>query len=195
MKTWIFAGLFAGLILSAGCSQTRQSEPKRTAVEELLLSRAADKALSGADFQMLRGKKVFLSDKYMKATDQEYALGAMRDYMSIAGALLVDAAGDAEVIVEARSGGLSIDSGNSLVGIPEVPFPIPAAGTLVTPEAPLYKSDKQHSVAKLALLAYDAETRKHLFSTGALIGKSHHHYYRFLGFFDWTATDLPEKRL
>lgn len=193
MKIWMYAGVVAGLMVTAGCTQTRQSEPKRTAVEELLISRAADKALSEADFQLLRGKKVFLSDKYFDSTDKEYALGAMRDYMSIAGAMLVDAAGDAEVIVEARSGGLSIDSGNSLVGVPQIPFPIPAAGTLVTPEAPLYKSDRQYSFAKLALLAYDAKTRKHLFSTGALIGKSHHHYYRFFGFFDWTVTDLPEK--
>jgi len=191
----MFAGLVASLICTGGCTRTRQSEPKRTAVEELLLSRAADKALSGADFQLLRGKKVFLSEKYFNSTDKEYALGAMRDYMSIAGALLVDAADDAEVIIEARSGGLSIDSGSSLVGIPEVPFPIPAAGTLVTPEASLYKAERQYSVAKLALLAYEAKTRKHLFSTGALIGKSHHHYYRILGFFNWTATDLPEKSL
>lgn len=193
MKTWMFTGLAAGLILTAGCTQTRQTEPKRTAVEELLLSRAADHALSTADFSVLRDRKIYLSDKYFNATDKEYALGAVRDYMSIAGVLLVDAPGDADVIVEARSGALSIDSGKSLIGIPEIPFPIPAAGTLVTPEAPLYKAERQYSVAKLALLAYDAKTRKHVLSTGALVGKSHHHYYRILGFFDWTATDLPEK--
>lgn len=180
-------------LFAAGCTQTRQSEPKRTAVEELLLSRAADHALANADLALLKGKKVFLQEKYFEAVDSGYVLGAVRDFMSLAGALLVDAAGDADVIVEARSGALSIDSGNSLVGIPEVPFPIPAAGTLVTPEAPLFKAERQFSVAKLALLAYDAKSRKHLFSTGTLIGKSHHHYYRILGFFRWVATELPEK--
>lgn len=181
------------LVLVAGCTQTRQSEPKRTAVEELLLSRAADHALATADFGLLKNKKVYLEEKYFEATDGKYALAAVRDFMSLAGGLLVDAAGEADVIVEARSGALSIDSGNSLVGIPEVPFPIPAAGTLVTPEAPFFKADRQFSVAKLALLAYDAKTRKHLFSTGTLVGKSHHHYFRVLGFFRWVDTELPEK--
>lgn len=180
-------------LLSLGCTQTRQTEPKRTAVEELLLSRAADHALANADFALLDGRKVFLEEKYFEATDAKYALGAVRDFMSLAGALLVDSAVDADVIIEARSGALSIDSGQSLVGIPEVPFPIPGAGSLVFPEAPFFKSERQYSIAKLALLAYDAKTRKHLFSTGTLIGKSHHHYYKVLGFFRWVSTELPAK--
>lgn len=189
-KTWIPA---LATLLAIGCTQTRQTEPKRTAVEQLLISRAADHALANADFALLKDRKVYLEEKYFDATDGKYALGAVRDFMSLAGALLVDSAADAEVIVEARSGALSIDSGQSLVGLPEVPFPIPAAGTLVTPEAPFFKAERQFSVAKLALLAYDAKTRKHLFSTGTLVGKSHHHYYRILGFFRWVDTELPEK--
>ena len=177
-----------------GCVQTRQSEPKRTAVEELLISRAADHALASADLGLLKSKKVFLEEKYFESTDKPYVLGAVRDFMSLAGALLVDGKEDADLIVEARSGALSIDSGASLVGFPEMPIPIPFSGTLQSPEVPFYKADRQYSVAKIALFAYDAKTRKHEFSTGTLIGKSHHHYYKVLGLINWTSSELPEKR-
>jgi hypothetical protein len=178
----------------AGCVETRQSEPKRTAVEELLISRAADHALSTADFAGLKDKKVFLEEDYYESNDKAYVLGAIRDFMSLSGALLVDDRKEADIIVEARSGALSIDSGESLVGFPEMPVPIPFSGTFRTPEVPFYKADRQYSVAKLALLAYDARTRRHVFSTGTLIGRSYHHFFKFFGFINWTSTELPEKR-
>ncbi|HIL69788.1 MAG TPA: arylsulfatase [Verrucomicrobia bacterium] len=99
----------------------------------------------------------------------------------------------AQIIVEPRAGALSIDSGRSLVGIPSLPIPIPFAGAVTSPELSLYTADRQYSVAKIALLAYDAETRKHRFSTGPLEGQSYHHFYRFLGFFNWKSTDIQEK--
>jgi hypothetical protein len=184
------AGLLA--VLTAGCVQTRQSEPKRTAVEERLLSRAADHALASADFAPLKDRKVYLDQTYYESTDKPYVLGAIRDFMSLAGALLMDERGEAEIIVEARSGALSIDSGSSLVGLPEMPVPIPLSGTVTSPEVPFYKAERQYSVAKLALLAYDAKTRKHVFSSGTLMGRSHQHYYRILGIINWTSSELPK---
>ncbi len=180
-------------LLASGCVQTRQTEPKRTAVEQLLLSRAADHSLATANLTELKGKKVYLDEQYYFSEDPKYVLGAIRDFISLAGGLLVDNREDAEIIVEARSGALSIDSGSSLVGLPETPIPVPFAGTFKTPEVPFYKAERQFSVSKLALLAYDAKTRRHVFSTGTLIGKSYHHNYKIFGFFRWTATELPEK--
>jgi len=173
---------------------TRQSEPKRTAVEQLLLSNAADSALADIDVSSLNGKKVFLEEKYFESEDKPYVLGAIRELISAGGGLLQSDAGAADVIVEARSGALSIDSGNSLVGLPEMPVPIPLSGTVVSPEVPFYKVDRQYGVARIALLAYDAKTRQHVLSTGSQAGYSHHHYYRILGFIKWTSTSLPEKK-
>ncbi len=184
----------AGLaLLVAGCVQTRQTHPKRTAVEQLLISRAADHALAQANLTELKGKKVYLEEQYYFSDDSKYVLGTIRDFISLVGGLLVDSSDESEIIVEARSGALSIDSGESLVGFPEIPVPIPLAGTLTSPEVPFYKAQRQFSVAKLALLAYDTKSRKHLFSTGTLVGNSHHHYFKVLGFFQWTNTELPEK--
>ncbi len=186
--------LAAGALLAAGCVVTRQSEPKRTAVEQLLLSNAADDALSEIDLSSLNGKAVHLEEKYFDSEDKMYVLGAIRELISAAGGKLAAKPEDAEVIVEARSGALSIDSGSSLVGIPEMPVPIPLSGTVVSPEVPFYKADRQFGVARIALLAYDAKNRQHLLSTGAKPGYSHHHYFRILGFIKWTSTSLPEKK-
>lgn len=190
------AGWGMGILLSLGCGcvQTNISQPKRTAVEQLLLSRAADNALSRLDLSTLNGKKVYFEEKYIDAQDELYVMSSIRDLISYSGGRLVEKAEEADVIVEGRTGALSIDSGESLVGFPEMPVPIPLSGTFVSPEVPFYKSERQFSVAKIALYAYEAESREHRFSTGPLLGKSHHHYYKLLGFIRWIRTDLPSKK-
>lgn len=183
------------LLMNSGCVQTKTSEPKRTAVEQLLLSRAADLAFANVDLTALKTRRVYFQEKYFESEDKAYVLGTIRNEISKAGGLLVDKPEDSQIIIEARSGALSIDSANSLIGIPEMPVPIPLAGNFVTPEVPFYKAEKQYSTAKIALFAYDTETRDHIASSGSLVGQSHNHFYRILGFIRWTSTDLPEKQL
>ena len=95
-------------------------------------------------------------------------------------------------MVEARSGGLSIDAGDSLIGIPQSGLPIPLAGTLQIPELALYKANHQNSTAKLALLAYETKSREHYYSSGPMLGKAYHKYYKLLGIVQWNKTDIPE---
>lgn len=186
-------GMFL-LAVICGCTQTRTSEPSRTAVEQLLLSRAADLSIAKVDFSTLAGRKVFLEDRYLEAIDKLYVIGALREGVSKAGGKLQDARDSAEVIVEARSGALSIDSNKSLLGLPELPVPIPLAGTLVSPEVPFFRESKQYSIAKIAVLAYSADSRDYLFSSGPSIGESFHHYFSLLGWVQWNSSGLPEKQ-
>ena len=99
---------------------------------------------------------------------------------------------EAEIIVEARSGGLGIDTRTSLFGIPEIPIPIPMVGTIATPEIALYKAELHDSTGKFVLLAYDNKTGGFIHSTGPLAGKAYFNYYKVLGFFNWRSTDIPE---
>jgi hypothetical protein len=105
----------------------------------------------------------------------------------------MSAASNSEIIIEARSGGLSIDARSSLVGAPQTGLPIPLSGTLSIPELAFYKSERQNAIAKLALLAYSTDTREHVFSSGPMLGKSYNKYYKILGLIQWTSTDIPEK--
>src|SRR5687768_12152509 len=140
-----------GAILLSGCVQTRITEPKRSAVEQLLLSTAADEALEKIDFSKFAGRKAFVDVTYFEAHDEHYVISGIRDALSKAGALLVADAKEADMVVEARSGALSTDSSSSVVGMPSLPLPVPMSGTLLTPEIALYKSQKQLSTAKIAL--------------------------------------------
>jgi hypothetical protein len=190
MRWWVF--LWVPLV--SGCLQTRTTEPQRTAVEQLLLSTAADRGLQRVHWGMFTEKKVFVDTNYFESYDRAYVLGTLRDLLSMNGALLATNANDAEIIVEPRSGAFSTDSSSSLVGMPSLPIPIPWSGTFRTPELYLSKTEKIFSTAKIALLAYEQKSRKHFYSSGPLVGRATHKYYKFLGYISITRTDIPEKK-
>ena len=186
--------VIAAALWVAGCAQTNLTSPSRSATEQLLLSTAADRAMQAASLSIFDGKKVYLDASYFDSYDAKNAIGTIRDALSQAGARLEPNATNCEIIVEARSGALSIDEADTLIGMPSTGLPIPLAGTLNIPEIAVYKSQRQFSVAKLALLAYSNQTREHYFSSGSMLGKSYNKYYKFLGFITFTRTDIPEKK-
>jgi hypothetical protein len=71
---------------------------------------------------------------------------------------------------------------------------MPFAGAVSLPEVALFKSEKQYSIAKIAILAYERESRKHVASSGPLIGRANIKYYKFLGYIGYTKTTIPEKK-
>ena len=175
-----------------GCHSLEVTTPKRSAAEQLLLSTAVDHALTNVNLKPLEGRRVFVDEGYFEGYDDQYALGAIREMISRQGALLVESPAEAQSIVEVRSGGLGIDKRTTLFGIPEIAIPVPLAGTVVTPEIALYKSLKADAVGKMALFAYDRESREFEHATGSMAGTSKFHHYKFLGFINWRITDIPE---
>lgn len=186
--------LTLGLLALAGCSTEVTTNPARSVTEQLLISTAADRAINSVSLTQVLHQKVFVDGTYFDSYDSKYVIGAIRDALSRAGAKLVSAASNSDIIVEARSGGLSIDNGSTLIGIAQTGLPIPLAGTLNIPELALYKATRQKSIAKLALLAYSTHTLDHVFSTGPMVGKSYNTNYKLLFIIQWTATDIPQKK-
>lgn len=184
--------VFAAFLLG-GCTTNKVSEPPRTATEQLLLSTAADHALQSAmPPGMFANRKVFLDAAYFDSYDPKYVIGAVRDALSRSGALLENTATDSDIIVEIRSGALSIDTSDTFFGVPSIPVPIPLTTTLTTPEVPIYKSHTERSVAKFALLALARGSRAHIYSSGPLDGKAYEKSH-LLFFVSWARTDVPEK--
>lgn len=180
-------------LLAAGCATTDETNPPRSVSEQLLLSTAADRAMANGDLSVFNGKKVYFDASYFDSYDSKYALGEIRDALSSAGALLVDDLTNSDIIVQPRSGGLSTDSSDSLVGIPKMGLPVPLSGSLAIPEVPFYKSAKQHSIAKFELLAYDTKTRQHFYSSGPLVGRAYNNNHAIF-FISWNTSDIPEKQ-
>lgn len=178
----------------AGCTTQKTSTTARTATEQLLLSTATDHALETIGVGMFAGRPVYLDGTYFDSYDSKYVMGTVRDALSRAGARVTDTLTNADVVVEVRSGALAIDESDTLFGLPSLGVPIPLAGTIQTPELAFYKSSKQNSVAKFALLAYTRQGRAHVYSSGPLDGKSFDKHSRIF-FVSWHRTDVPEKEL
>ena len=188
------AFLLLAMLLMTGCSTSQMTNPPRSVTEQLLLSTAMDRALTNGNFSFVAGKRVFLDNTYFDSYDAKYMMGDIRDALSRAGARMVDDMTNSDIIVQPRSGGLSIDDNETLVGVPKTAAPVPLAGAVSLPEIALYKSDTQHSIAKIALLAYETKSRLHVYSSGGMDGKSYNKYYKVLGFLSWTRTDIPDKK-
>ena len=145
-------------LAAAACTSDRESFPPRTAMEQLLISGAVDDALRRLKLDIPAGTKIWVDAGNFDGYDQKYAVGAIRDRLLWLGAQIVADRGSAETVVEIRSGALSIEDTDSLLGIPGAQVPIPLAGSLSTPQIPLFKSGRATGVAKIGLTAYNAKT-------------------------------------
>jgi hypothetical protein len=179
----------------AGCMGTpRITDPERTAVEQLLLSTAADRALAKANLSELSGRKVFLDDSSFEGIDRGYVIGLVSHLLGEYGALTVRNVYEADVILEIASGAFSIDRADSFIGVPEFGIPIPLTGTFNTPEIALFKTVMQIGVAKFVINAYEISTGKQLLAMGPVDGKTHYTFRTVLIFFKFRTSDIPEKR-
>lgn len=140
--------ILAGL---TGCGQRTVSNTPRTAIEQLLLSGAADRALEKFELPELSGKKVFVDLSNLKSYDVEYVRVATRARFARIGAILVDKAADADYVAEVASGALAIEFKSSVVGLPSLPVPQSPIGS---PEITAYRSTEQTAIAKLLILVH-----------------------------------------
>jgi hypothetical protein len=160
------------LVVLSGCTTERESNPPRTATEQLLISTAADRAAASIALDLEPDRKCFLDATNFEGIDGKYAVAAIRSSLLKKGTRFVADQKEADTIVEIRSGALSVDKRATLVGIPSVDLPIPLAGDLGTPEIALYKSEEQEGVAKFAATAYDAKDGRFLDESRPRLGRS-----------------------
>jgi Family of unknown function (DUF6655) len=158
--------------LAAGCGTTRSSDTTRTATEQILLSNAIDQAVNGIDLEPLAGKDVFLDTERLKGTtDENYLISSLRQHMLAQGCHLMSEKNSAQYIVEARAGAVGTNSHSLLFGVPATT--LPSVGTVYPgvpssiPEIALAKTTKQAGVAKIALFAYNRETGRPVWQSGA----------------------------
>jgi len=153
--------LLVACLLLTGCVTTRQTEPQRTATEQMLLSTAADRAAAQLDFTIPKTDKVFLDASNFEGYDSKYAIGTIRDHILRQGYQLMNDKNFADAIIEIRSGALSTDEKGSLVGIPSFDVPVPLnSAPLTFPEIAIYKREDIKGIAKFAATAYGAKDGK-----------------------------------
>jgi len=186
VRLWAVA-LFASL---AACSTLSESEPARTATEQLLFSSAVDRVCDKLALQIPENSKVFVDAGYVEGTDSKYLVATLRDRILRAGGLLVAERAEADLVFEPRVGATSLDRKGTLVGLPSIPLPIPLAGNLELPELALFKRDRQQGVVKLALTTYDAKTGALRQSFAPVYGFSQRTDWAALLVINWQTNDL-----
>jgi len=159
---------------AAGCGTTKLQE----ATEQLVLSAAVDRSVSMIDFRPLAGQRVFLDTSYMQNVksptfvNANYVTSALRQQVMAAGCFLQEQKEEADIIIEPRIGTLGADDHRVTYGIPENNGLSTAASLIAQtptpsiPEIAVARRDAREGAAKIAVFAYDRETRTPLWQSG-----------------------------
>ncbi|MBC8372459.1 MAG: hypothetical protein ISS69_11030 [Phycisphaerae bacterium] len=147
---WIIAAI---ALASLGCTSRTFSTTSRTAIEQLLLTRAVDVAMVKFDMPELANKKVFIDFTNLKCYDAEYVKVAVRSRIAQIGSRLADSADDADLTVEVASGALALEYKTGVIGMPALPVPNSPAPL---PAMPFYRSTEQTAIVKLLIFVHDS---------------------------------------
>ena len=186
----------------AACGETRYSNPPRTATEQFIISTAAEHAVQEFTLTPLDERRIFIDDARVlsdakQRQDYQYMIGTLRQALLEAGARLAPAPDDADIIIEPRSGGLSIDSYEFFVGIPgDVLGPaLSGAGggniQLNQKDLALVRNVRQWGFGGLSLLAYWRDSGELVTFAGPHTGRSHVERWRFFILGGRTLSDVP----
>lgn len=200
-------------VMITGCSIEQElSRTPRTAVEQVLLTQAIERALVNMTIQLPDGVNVEVdatgleSDRSrLRMTGSDLGmtnnLGTMntpsreilyiRDTVAAElgrrGYRVRDRGKESPYLIRAMAESFGTMQGVSFFGMPAVqsvliPFALP--------ELILYRHVKQSAYARLHLDVYDYRTGEFLGSTAKLVGRSYYDQYTVLFFITWKLTDI-----
>lgn len=165
--------MVAGLVLgAAACASTTETYIGRTATEQLLIARAADRAVEGLSLPIPASASVFVDDAYFQGEGSRYAISAIRAALSDAGYRLARDKGAADAVFEVRAGALSLEQMRRVFGIPEMRIPINETFNVVSlPELSVYSHRDRTGVAEFSGFIYEAKTGAPLGAVLPMIGR------------------------
>ena len=190
-------------VFVGACTSVTVTEPPETATEQLLITTAIDNAVANMNVTIPGGTRIFVDTSFFdglgrdqKVLFPKYAMSAVREKLLRSGALLAENRQSADMIVELRTGGQSVDHNSLFVGVPSISIPIPPTFyPVTTPELAFFKRDRQTGVAKLAIVAYRQDNGAYAASSGSSFGSSNHTETQILLLFDRITSDIEPKDL
>lgn len=185
------AALLVGASLATGCATTKTSNTARTGSEQLLISSAIDRSISKVHFSDFAGYKVFVNETYLEGVDKGYLVGSIRHGILKNGGSIVASADTADIVLEARSGGIGTDSQESFVGIPGIGIP---GMPIELPEIKFASRSTQMGTAKIGLVCYDAKTGAVMGDGGKATALTHNNDSYYLGIGPFKSGTLLEQR-
>jgi hypothetical protein len=120
-------------------------------------------------------------------------VGELRAKLLLTGVRLTKERKDAEIILEVRSQGISVDHVEFMLGLPQSSvggiFTGGFAGT--TPEIDIVKRTQQHGFSSVAFIAYWSDTGEVVAASGPFVGRTIRDDYWFLGYGPRTIGNIP----
>ncbi|QDH72178.1 DUF6655 family protein [Brevundimonas sp. M20] len=154
-----FALLPVALMGLTACASTSETYPSRSATEQLLIARAADRAVEGLTLPIPAGSRVFVDDTYFRAESSPYAVSAIRNALSDAGYALAPSKAEADAVFELRIGALSLEQMRRVFGLPDMRVPINETFNVVSiPELSVYSRRDRIGVAEFSGFLYEPKT-------------------------------------
>lgn len=192
------------LLIAMGCGTTKSY----IATEQLLMSDAVDATVAKLDFTPLAGKRVYLDATYLKTQkssaliDSDYVISSLRQQMVGAGVQIVDSREESELIAEARLGALGLDGHSVTYGIP-ANSALAVASTAITstpmlpiiPEISFGRHEAKSGAAKIAVFAFDRETRAPYWQSGIAKAASDSRDSWLLGIGPWQRGTIYDRTL
>ncbi len=146
-------------LLAGACASTSETYPARTATEQLLVARAADRAVEGLTLPIPAGSRVFVDDTWFRAENATYAVSAIRNALSGAGYALAASKSEADAVFELRAGALSLEQMRRVLGLPDMRVPINDSFNVVSiPELSIYSRRDRIGVAEFSGFLYEPKT-------------------------------------
>jgi hypothetical protein len=157
--------------LSAACASTTESNTGRTATEQLLLARAADRAVEHLTLPLPLGSRIFVDGTFFNVDNPSYAISSIRNAVSEAGYALADSRDKADAVFELRAGALSLEQMRRVVGLPPLAVPVNETLNVVSiPELSIYSRRDRVGIAEFSGFLYDAQTGAPLGAIAPMIG-------------------------
>jgi hypothetical protein len=197
---------FVAVVACAGCAIEQEiSRTPRTAVEQVLLTQAIERALANitvdlperatvdvtatsldSDRALVRMRGADLGATQLRALEISYVRNAVAAALGRKG--YRTSVQDATYLVQVMVQSLGTMQGLTFLGMPPVesviiPFSLP--------ELTIYKAQKQRGHARLHMDLFDKRTGEMLGSTPTLIGRTYHNQYTVFFYLTWYDTDLP----
>ena len=191
-----------------GCTTLRTTDPDHTADELYLENVATQKAVAQVSVLPLRDRRVFVDTTYLSAsiapqpysqqaavrTDQQsYLVGELRAKLLLGGVRLCRRMEDADIILEVRTQGISVNHLEFLLGVPASSVGGIFTGGIAaqTPELSIIKTTTQLGFSSVAFVAFYRDSGEVVAASGPFVGRTRRADYWFFGYGPRTLGNIP----
>jgi hypothetical protein len=180
--------LVTASVLASACTTVRVTATGRSSIEQRLLVRSLERAVTRLTMAPLSGKSARVQ-LFALTGDQAFAEEFLRARLEARGVRVVRAAEPADVVVRVFAGALAVDTAATLIGIPAI-SQVPVLAVPL-PEIALFKWERSRGHAEVQLYTYDAEGR-FLDRLPDALGEAKWNRFTILIVINFTVTDLDD---